>query len=227
MFPEDASYKEKEAFFRDKVTVYPVSCEPLANGRSDTEWLDAVLDGGARIVQLRDKHSDDLTLYRKAMIFREKTCAAGALFIVNNRVDIAMLAKADGVHLGNSDLPAQEVRKLAPDLIIGVSCNSPEQAATAKERGASYFNIGPLYTTATKKNLTPFLGPEAIEEFAALCNLPFTVMGGIKLQHVPELVAKGAQRLAVVTALTQAEDIAAETSRWIKAIDKASAKQCN
>jgi len=113
MFPEHASYLEKAAFFSEKVTIYPVSCEVLANGRSDIEWLEAVLAGGARIVQLRDKHSDDLTLYRKALVFREKTREAGALFIVNNRVDIALLTKADGVHLGNNDLPAQEVRKLA------------------------------------------------------------------------------------------------------------------
>jgi thiamine-phosphate pyrophosphorylase len=220
MFPEDATNLEKLSFFREKVTLYPVSCEVLAKGRSDIQWLEAVLAGGARIVQLRDKQSDDLTFYRKALVFREKTTEAGALFIVNNRVDIALLAKADGVHLGNTDLPAQEVRKLAPELLIGVSCNTLEQASTAKERGASYFNIGPLYPTETKKNLTPFLGPDVIEKFTALCDLPFTVMGGVKLDHVPELLAKGVQRIAVVTALSQANDIAAETRRWIEALDK-------
>jgi thiamine-phosphate pyrophosphorylase len=222
MFPKDASYVEKVVYFREKVTLYPVSCEPLANGRSDIQWLEAVLAGGAKIVQLRDKFSDDLTLYRKALIFREKTWDAGALFIVNNRVDIALLVKADGVHLGNTDLPAREVRKLAPHLLIGVSCNKPEQAATAKERGASYFNIGPLYQTETKKNLTPFLGPDGVKTFSPLCDLPFTVMGGIKLEHVQDLAAYGVRRIAVVTALTQAEDIAAETRRWIAAIDRAS-----
>ena len=222
MFPEDASYPDKVAFLRDKVTIYPVSCEPLAKGRSNIEWLEAVLAGGAKMVQLRDKHSDDLALYRKALVFREMTNKAGALFIVNNRVDIALLVKADGVHLGNTDLPAREVRKLAPHLIIGVSCNRPEHAASAKERGASYFNIGPLFKTETKKKLTPFLGPDAIQEFAALCDLPFTVMGGVKLDHVEQLVAGGAHRIAVVTALTQAKDIAAETKRWIEAIEKAS-----
>ena len=224
MIPEHATYLEKLAFFRDQVTIYPVSCEPLANGRSDIEWLDGVLAGGAKIVQLRDKHSDDLVFYKKALVFRKKTNEAGALFIVNNRVDIALLANADGVHLGNSDLPAEEVRKLAAELIIGVSCNRPEQVTTVKERGASYFNIGPLYTTETKKNLTSFLGPDAIELFSSLCDLPFTVMGGIKLDHVPEIVARGARRIAVVTALTRAQDIAAETRRWIEAIDKASAQ---
>ncbi|MFC1844026.1 thiamine phosphate synthase [Thermodesulfobacteriota bacterium] len=220
MFPKQANYKEKLTFFREKVTIYPVSSEPLANGRSDIEWLEGVLAGGAKIVQLRDKHSEDRVFYQKALIFRERTNEAGALFIVNNRVDIALLANADGVHLGNKDLPAEKVRELAPELIIGVSCNKPEQAATAKIRGASYFNIGPIYRTETKKNLTPFLGPDAIESFSSLCDLPFTVMGGVKWKHIPEVVTKGACRIAVVTALTQAEDIAAETRRWIDEIDR-------
>ena len=224
MFPEHASYKEKITFFRKKATIYPVSCEPLARGRSDIEWLEGVLAGGAKIVQLRDKYSDDRVLYEKALIFRKKTNEAGALFIVNNRVDIALLAKADGVHLGNTDLPVEKVREFGPELIIGVSCNKPEQAATAKERGASYFNVGPIYTTETKKDLTPFLGSDAIELFSSLCDLPFTVMGGIKRNHIQDIVAKGARRIAVVTALTQAKDIAAETRCWIAEIDRADTK---
>jgi len=224
MFPEHASYQEKLIFFRENVTIYPVSCEPLANGRSDIEWLEGVLAGGAKIVQLRDKYSDDRAFYQKALIFREKTNNAGALFIVNNRVDIAMLAHADGVHLGNNDLPVEKVREFGSDLIIGVSCNEKEQVATVKERGGSYFNIGPIYKTETKKNLTPFLGSDAIESFSSLCDLPFTVMGGVKRDHIQDLVAKGVRRIAVVTALTQAKDVAAETRLWIEAIDKASAR---
>jgi thiamine-phosphate pyrophosphorylase len=223
MFPKHASYQGKLTFFRENVTIYPVSCEPLANGRSDIEWLEGVLAGGAKIVQLRDKFSDDRTFYQKALVFREKTNNAGALFIVNNRVDIAMLAHADGVHLGNNDLPVEKVREFGSDLIIGVSCNEKEQVSTVKERGGSYYNIGPIYTTKTKKNLTPFLGSDVIESFSSLCDLPFTVMGGVKRDHIQDLVAKGVRRIAVVTALTQAKDIAAETRLWIEAIDKARA----
>ena len=224
MFPEHASYQEKVNFFREEVSIYPVSCEPLANGRSDIEWLEGVLAGGAKIVQLRDKYSDDRVFYQKALIFRQKTNNAGALFIVNNRIDIAMLSHADGVHLGNNDLPVEKVREFESDLIIGVSCNEKGQVSTVKERGGSYYNIGPIYTTKTKKNLTPFLGSDAIESFSSLCDLPFTVMGGVKLEHVKDLVARGAQRIAVVTALTQAKDIAAETRLWIEAIDLARSK---
>ncbi len=213
-----ATHRERLEKFIREVTVYPVSCERLARGRSDLDWLEGVLAGGARIVQLRDKEADGRRLLEKARIFRERTTAAGALFIVNDRLDVALLAGADGVHLGNSDLPAAEVRRLAPELIIGVSCNSREQAATAKARGASYFNIGPLFATETKGGLSAFLGPEAIPEFRALSDLPFTVMGGIKKEHIPAITALGARRLAVVTALTGAADIAAETREWIEAI---------
>jgi len=222
MFVETAEptglYRQRLRKFIEEVTLYPVSCEKLAMGRSDIEWLEAVLTGGAKIVQLRDKESDGRRLLEKAKIFREKTLAAGALFIVNDRVDIALLSGADGVHLGNSDLPAAEVRALAPALIIGLSCNTEKQAATAETRGASYFNIGPLYPTGTKAGLSEFLGPEAIKRFSARSPLPFTVMGGIKKEHIPELTALNARRIAVVTALTCAADIAAETREWIKAI---------
>lgn len=212
---------ERLRIFTETVTVYPVSCEKLASGRSDLEWLAAVLAGGSRIVQLRDKEAGDRELFEKALAFRRLTSAAGALFMVNNRLDIALLAGADGVHLGNSDLPAEAARQLAPELLIGVSANTLAQAATARERGASYFNIGPLFPTGTKAGLKEFLGPAAVPAFRAVSTLPCTVMGGIKLQHVPELVAHGAERLAVVTALTQAPDITAETGRWIAAITAA------
>lgn len=205
--------------FVNQVDIYPVSCEKLGNGRSDLEWLDGVLAGGAKIIQLRDKVSDDRTLYEKALAFRRKTAEAGALFLVNNRLDIAILAGADGIHLGNSDIPALAARQLAPEMIIGVSANNKEQAASAEARGASYYNIGPIFETSTKAGLSEFIGVDAIRTYSAMSNLPFTVMGGIKFNHLAELTANGARRIAVVTALTMAPDIAAETARWSSAIN--------
>jgi len=213
-------YQKRMELFIDEVTLYPVSCEKLANGRTDVEWLEAVLAGGAKIVQLRDKESDDRTLLQKAHIFRQKTSEAGALFLVNNRIDIALLAGADGVHLGSSDIPAEDARRLAPDLIIGVSANTEEQAASAKSRGASYYNIGPLFQTRTKEEAKTFIGVDAIARYSARSDLPFTVMGGIKFEHIEELTRRQARRLAVVTAITQAANMAAETARWVQAIRK-------
>ncbi len=208
------NYSDRIDIFTNQVTIYPVSCEKLCNGRSDIEWLAEVLAGGARIAQLRDKMSDDRTLLAKAQQFRRMTTEANALFIVNNRLDIALLAEADGLHLGNDDIPAEEARGLAPEMIIGVSANTEQQAASAEARGASYYNIGPIFSTKTKAGLHNFIGPEAISSYSSHSSLPFTVMGGIKREHIGQLTEQGAHRLAVVTALTKAGNIAKETRLW-------------
>jgi thiamine-phosphate pyrophosphorylase len=221
-------YHQRLQQFTREVDIYPVSCERLADGRSDREWLDSVLAGGTKIVQLRDKDSEDRVLLEKAQYFRQKTTESGALFLVNDRLDIALLAQADGVHLGQDDLPPEDVRRLGPDMILGLSCNTEEQAMQLgrleqkKACPVSYYNIGPLYATDTKDGLVSFLGAEAIANFSRHCSLPFTVMGGIKLAHIQELVCAGAQRIAVVTAISQAEDMTAETHRWRESIKRAS-----
>ncbi len=213
--------------FEQEVTLYPVSCEKLCNNRSDKQWLEEVLSGGAKIVQLRDKWSDDGVLLEKAKYFREKTKEAGSLFFINDRLDIALLSEADGIHVGTKDIPPVEIRKLCPEMLIGLSCNSEEQArdlgslVQAGENVLSYFNIGPLYETGTKDGLQTFLGAKAIKRFSSVCSLPFTVMGGIKLDHIDELVEAGARRIAVVTAISQADDIALETRKWLETIHRA------
>jgi len=222
-----ALYAERMQQFINEVDVYPVSCERLCSGGSDKEWLDAVLAGGARIVQLRDKDSEDRQLLAKARYFREQTRRAGALFLVNDRVDIAMLADADGLHVGQKDLPVEELRRLVPDMIIGLSCNTEEQAIVLgrlEQQGkpaASYYNIGPIYRTGTKEGLSTFIGPEAIARFSRHCSLPFTVMGGIKQAHIQELVTAGARRIAVVTAINQQQDMARATRQWRRQINMA------
>jgi len=213
-------YAKRLVQFEKEVAVYPVSCEKLAAGRSDREWLDQVIAGGARIVQLRDKESNDRELFAKAQYFRKQTREAGVLFFLNDRLDIALLADADGMHVGQKDLPAEEIRKLAPDILIGHSCNTEEQtkilgkAVKQNISAVSYYNIGPLFETGTKEGLHTFLGADGIVTFSQHCSLPFTVMGGIKLHHLDAILAAGAKRVAVVTAISQAEDMAAETAIW-------------
>lgn len=213
-------YEKRLRQFVDEVAVYPVSCEKLAAGRSDRQWLDQVIAGGAKVVQLRDKESSDRKLLEKALYFRKKTREAGVLFFLNDRVDIALLSHADGMHVGQKDLPPLEIRRLAPDILIGYSCNTEEQTkilGQEVQRGesvVSYYNIGPLFETGTKEGLHHFLGVQGISNFSRHCGLPFTVMGGIKLQHIDELLQAGAQRIAVVTAISQADDISVETALW-------------
>ncbi len=206
--------------FTGLVGVYPVSGAQFDHGRSDKEWLEAVLAGGAGIVQLRDKISTDRQLLEKARLFRRLTLEAGALFMVNDRVDIAILADADGVHLGQDDLKPSEVRCLGREMIIGLSCNTEKhvmELAGIKADGkpaVSYYNIGPLYATDTKDGLTDFLGIKAIADFSRHSDLPFTVMGGIKLGHVDDLIACGVRRIAVVSAITKANNMKMETLKW-------------
>jgi len=192
--------------FRD-IDLYPVTCESLSAGRSNVEVLEGLIAGGAKVVQLRDKEASPGDLYRKAVTFREMTTKAGMLFIVNDYVDIALAVKADGVHLGQDDMPPEAVRSIAPDLIIGVSTHSLDQALIAQAAGADYINVGPIYPTGTKEVAVKVMGPEAVTNIGSKVDIPFTVMGGIKEHNMDELLERGAKRFAMVTAVTEAEDI--------------------
>ncbi len=196
--------------FRD-VDIYPVTCERLSAGRSNLEVLDGVIRGGARIVQLREKEYAARDFYELALRFREITARAGVLLVINDRLDIALAAGADGVHLGRDDLPVAAARRLAPELLIGASTHSREDALAVQREGADYLNIGPIFPTRTKAGLHRFLGPGAIAEIGRDLAIPFTVMGGITADNIGEVLAAGAHRVAVVTAITRAPDIAAAT----------------
>ena len=192
----------------DEIDVYPVTCERLSAGRSNLEVLEAVIRGGARIIQLREKEYSKRDLYHLALTFREVTAGAGLLLIINDYLDIALAVGADGVHLGQDDLPLTAARRLAPDLLIGISTHSLEEALEAEGEGADYVNIGPIFATSTKAGSDRGLGPEAIASIGSRLSVPFTVMGGITATNLDEVLAGGARRIAMITAITQAADIA-------------------
>jgi thiamine-phosphate pyrophosphorylase len=191
-----------------QVDIYPVTCEPLSQGRSSLEVLHGVVQGGAKIIQLREKQYHKKVLYHLAVKFREVTAKAGLLLIINDHLDIALAVEADGVHLGQEDLPLDVARNMAPDLLIGASSHSLEEALQAQKDGADYINIGPIFPTKTKEGVERFLGPEAIAAISPSLEVPFTVMGGIKEDNIDQVLAKGARKVAVVTAITKAADIA-------------------
>ncbi len=195
------------------VDLYPVTCETLSAGRSDFEVLDGIIAGGARIVQLRDKNADKRTLYEKALRFRNVTAAHGVLLMINDHVDIAIAVDADGVHLGQDDLPLAAARDLIPDKIIGISSHNLEEALAAQQEGADYVNIGPIFPTGTKEGVNSYLGPAAIRQISPQLSIPFTTMGGINLDNIKQVLAAGARKVAVVTAVTKAADIAAAVER--------------
>lgn len=186
--------------------IYLVTSQSLSAGRRTLEVVRMALDGGVRLVQLREKDLSVRELTGLAREVKRLTDACGALLIVNDRIDVALAVGADGVHLGQDDLPVEDARRLAPDLVIGASSHSADEAAQAERAGASYVNIGPLFPTGTKAWSGEFLGVAGLRDIAPNVTIPFTVMGGIKLHHVPELIRAGARTLAVVTAITAAAD---------------------
>ncbi len=200
--------KQKRIELFKNIDLYPVTTQRLSAGRTSLEILDGLLAGGAKIVQLREKELSMRELYELAAAFRAKTSEAGALLMINDHIDLALAVDADGVHLGRDDLPLSAARRIAPDLILGASSHNLEQALAAQAQGADYVNIGPIFATGTKPEHKVFLGPAAIGEIGPHLNIPFTVMGGINRSNIASVAAAGARRIAVVTAVTQAPDVA-------------------
>lgn len=201
----------------DDTGLYVVITETFCAGRPALEVLDAVLEAGVKLVQVREKDLSDADYFERARAFRKRTEKAGALLIVDDRVDIALAVAADGVHLGQSDLPLGVARSLAPDLILGASTHNLEEALEAQEAGAHILNIGPIFATQTKLGTAAPVGPEMIGHIAPQLNVPFTCMGGIKPGNIEKVLEQGARHVAVVTAVTAQQDVrsAAEGLRKI------------
>lgn len=208
---------ERSAAF-EQADLYVVITQAFCGGRTALEVLAQALEAGVKLIQLREKDLAGGDLYRLAMEFRRLTRDAGALFLVNDRLDIALAAGADGVHLGQDDLPVNAARRLGPELIIGSSIHSLEEALAAHEAGASYVNIGPIFPTQTK-SVPATLGNEAIARIAPRLRLPWTTMGGINLSNISQVVAQGARHPAVMSAVTAAPDPTA-AARQLRGIIK-------
>lgn len=162
--------------------------------------------GGAQIIQLREKGLADRELIERARDARRWTRQAGVLFIVNDRADLARLVEADGVHLGQDDLPVKEARRiLGPDALIGVSTHNLEQVRRAILDGASYIGVGPTFPSATKE-FAELAGLDFVRQALAETTLPAFVIGGITLKTIDEAIAAGARRVAVSQAIAQADD---------------------
>src|SRR5215510_14390691 len=160
------------------------------------------LDGGADLIQLRDKEAGGRELLEQALACLKLTRKAGATLIINDRVDVALTAGADGVHLGQDDLSVDEAREiLGEDKIIGVSTHSIDQFRAALETSANYIAVGPVYPTITKENPAPVVGLELVREARKLTDRPLVAIGGISHARTPEVIAAGADCVAVISAL--------------------------
>ena len=192
-------------------------------GRRLEDVLEAALAGGVDVVQLRDKHASDDQIVRVGAAFRSLCDSHGALFVVNDRADLALACDADGVHVGQDDAPVDEVRRaLGDDLLIGLSTHSPQQIAAADESSADYIGVGPVYETATKPGLEA-VGERLVRHARARATRPFFAIGGIDARNAAGVVAAGARRIAVVRAIRDAEDPRAAASALRACLDGAAA----
>ncbi len=173
-----------------------------------TTFLEAILDAGVEVVQLREKDAEAGDLLRYGEVFKEAALRHGALFIVNDRPEVALALEADGVHLGQNDLSPNIARRiLGPDAIVGLSCHSTEDHANAPQ-DADYLTAGPVYPTPTKPG-RPGTGLELVRGAARSVTRPWFAIGGIDPATLPDVVAAGATRIVVVCAVTEAADPAA------------------
>ena len=204
--------------------LYVILDREVARGRSLPELLDAVLEGGGRLVQLRDKTLSMAELLPLAQALRARCRAVGARFIVNDRADLALAAEADGLHVGQEDLPAAASRRLLrPGMTLGVSTHDEPQARQAFADGADYVAVGSMFPTGSKTGFQ-LVGPALLRQVRPLISVPLVAIGGITEANVGEVIRAGADAVAVISAVCGAPDPAAATARFIEAIARARAR---
>jgi len=193
--------------------LYALTDDRLSLGRSVVEVADALLRAGIRILQYREKHRKGGVMLQECRELRRMTLEAGACFLINDHADIALLCEADGVHVGQEDIPVPALRALlGPDKIIGLSTHSPAEALAAAASGADYIGVGPLFATQTKEDVCAPVGLEYLDWAAAHSALPFVAIGGIKRHNIGEVVRHGAKCCALVSELVGAQDIPARVA---------------
>ena len=188
--------------------IYAITDTALSRGRSALEVTEHLLRSGVRIIQYREKDKKAGEMLKECRQIREATKNSGACFIVNDHVDIAILADADGVHIGQDDLPVAEVRRLiGPHRIIGLSTHSPQQADQAIAAKVDYIGVGPLFMTQTKKDVCNPVGLSYLDYIVKTISIPFVAIGGIKRHNIADVVHHGAQCCCLVSEILEAEDI--------------------
>jgi len=193
--------------------LYAVLDPEQTGGRDAATVLRQLLDGGAKMVQLRAKSLTPRDFLELARSARSLTKSSGCRLIINDRADIALACDADGVHLGQEDLPLHAARKIIGAKMIGISTHDIEQAIEAERAGADYIGFGPLFGTATKATGYGARGVEMLRQIRAAVKLPIVAIGGIKEENVQEVWRAGADSAAIISDILGAADVTAKTKR--------------
>lgn len=199
---------EPPVFLASSLTgVYLILDESWASRCSLVEVLCQAGEAGVKLVQYRNKTGSMKQAYVAAHALRRVAAERAMAFIVNDRCDLALAVEADGVHLGQTDLPLLLARKVVGNkMFIGISTHNPEQVRMATEEGANYLGFGPIFSTGTKANSDPVVGVEGVSGVRGLTKLPIFAIGGITPDSVPALRAAGANGVAVASAILDAVD---------------------
>ncbi len=188
--------------------LYVITDSKLSRGRSHRQVIEAAIRGGATIIQYREKNATTRQMILEALELCEVCRAQSVPFIVNDRIDVALAVDADGVHLGQDDLPASMARKLiGPDKILGVSAENMEQALTAIADGANYLGVGAIFSTATKSDAGEPIGLRGLESIVRVSTIPIVGIAGINASNAADVIRAGASGVAVVSAVVSADDI--------------------
>jgi len=199
-----------------KIKVYPLTDEKYLFEKSHSERISEVIRGGAKMVQLRDKSAPMEILYREAMVIREITKNNDVCFIVNDRVDLAKLCGADGVHLGQEDLPVESARDILGDkAIIGVSTHSLEQVRNAMVSSADYIAFGPVFPTLTKNNPNDVAGIDILKRIVDMVDKPLFAIGGINISRFMEVLKKGVTGVALISDIFAYPDAAKKMNDYL------------
>lgn len=202
--------------------LYLVTDAGLSRGRSHDEVVAAAIRGGVSVVQYRDKDASTRRMIETAQILQVLCRADNVPFIVNDRLDVALAVDADGIHVGQDDMPARTARRLiGPTKILGVTAGDLEEALAACADGADYIGLSPVFETATKSDTGNTLGLEAFAAIAHRCTLPVVGIAGINASNATGVIQAGASGIAVVSAIVSADDIEAAARKLIRIIEKA------
>jgi thiamine-phosphate pyrophosphorylase len=194
--------------------LYPIT-DSRITGLSHAEQVEQLAAGGATLIQLREKLASPREFYESALEAMKTARRLGVQIIINDRLDIAIAAGADGAHLGQDDLPPERARAIAgPEFIIGFSTHNLKQALEANFAAIDYLAIGPVFQTSTKENPDPVIGLETIGEIKRRISKPLAAIGGITLDRAQETIAAGADSIAVISDLYSTSDIAARAREF-------------
>jgi thiamine-phosphate pyrophosphorylase len=203
-------------------SLYLVTDRELAKGRSTQDIVRAAVSGGVTCVQLREKECSTREFIEEALAVKDFLKERGVPLIINDRVDVALAVGADGVHLGQTDMPLEIAQKILGDtMIIGISAESLEDAVEAEKGGADYLGVSPIYATPTKTDTAPPLGLEGLRAIRRAVNLPLVGIGGLNQDNAADVIRSGGDGVAVVSAVVSAGDPAAAARNLKHVIDEA------